>query len=583
MRKILVLLFCLLNLLLSSDNFSFGSRFLSDSIRTDIDKLLDYNRISDKINNKTEKAIFYQSVAFSIYQETLNFELKTKNIISQYTELIKNLEDRLNIQNTIISYNLGSPIFDNHFNRVSVNRKTLKTKFHFNQLESIKSQYLKLVRYHDNIINICENRISELLELLDKTSIDRLYNDVIINKHILVMNFTNISNIDKYDKLVTTLPDMIVNRYKDRKDITVLYSGSIDPDLNNSTLSSNNRFLVDGSFLIEGYSIDINYKIYAIDGWELYSDQNISCDIRDTKCIYDDFLWAIEQSIDPLIKSHVYDDFSNNATKKILDKNINSSLKTKKNDDLFKVVLDDFVVQKDYSFDLNYKSMNIGDDSKEVSHEFNLENHPNSINSRKNISDNLINLISNYLRNPYDIEIGELDMEFNKNDNAYIDLWVPVTFDIDKYEFENSIKNFSYNSLNSRYDLHVYEFLYENYLFDSNDIQSFNNYENEIFPVLFFADRDNNIQKIVIDSWDSKYDNLLFGDYDVSRVELFNQLFSVMESNNSMYLNIKEDSQTVYYKVIMPVSVLDNYTRLTVKIFTRSELDQYLPISELKF
>ena len=583
MRKILVLLFCLSNLLLSADVNSFDSRFLSDSIRNDIDKLLDYKTISDKINNKSEKAIFYQSVAFSIYQETLNFELKTKNIISQYAELIKNLEDRLDIQNTTISYNLGSPVFDDHFNIVSINVKTLKTNFHFNQLESIKNQYLKLVRYHDNIVAICENRISELLEQLDKISIDKLYNDIIIDKHILVMNFTNMSNIDKYDKLVTTLPDMIVNRYKNRQDITVLYSGSIDPDLNHSTSSSTNRFLIDGSFSIEGYSININYKIYIVDGWELYSDQNISCDIRNAECIYDDFLWSIEQSINPLIKSYVYDDFSSNITKKILDKNINTSLKTKKNDDLFKVVLDDFVVQKDYSFDINYKGMNLDDNSKEISQEFNFENHPNSLNNRKTISDNLINIISDYLKNPYDIEIGEMNMDFNKNDNAYIDLWIPVTFDIDKHNFENLIKNFTYNSLDSRYDLHVYEFLYENYLFDCDDIQSFNNYENEIFPILFFADRDNNIQKIVIDSWDSKYDNLLFGDYDVSRVELFNQLFSVMESSNSMYLNIKEDSYTVYYKVIMPVSVLDNYTRLTIKIFTRSELDKYLPISELKF
>ena len=164
MKKISVILFCLLNLLLSTDSYSFDSRFLSDSIRNDIDKLLDYDIISDKINSKTEKAIFYQSVAFSIYQETLNFELKTKNIISQYSELIKNLEDRLNIQNIVISYNLGSPIFDNHFSRVSINKKTLKTNFHFHQLESIKNQYLKLVRYHNNIISVCENRISDLLE-----------------------------------------------------------------------------------------------------------------------------------------------------------------------------------------------------------------------------------------------------------------------------------------------------------------------------------------------------------------------------------------------------------------------------------
>ena len=582
MRKFLVLLFCLSNLLLSTDSSSFDSRFLSDSIRNDIDKLLDYDIISDKINNKTERAIFYQSVAFSIYQETLNFELKTKNIISQYSELIKSLEDRLNIQNVIISYNLGSPIFDDHFSRVSINKKTLKTKFHFNQLESIKNQYLKLVRYHDNIISICENRIGDLLDLLDKTSIDRLYNDIAIDKHILVMNFTNMSNIDKYDKLVTTLPDMIVNRYQDRKDITVLYSGSIDPDLNSSASSSSNRFLIDGSFLIEGYTINIKYKIYAVDSWSVYSVQNISCDIRDTECIYDDFLWTIEESINPLIKDYSYDDFSNDK-KKIINENINISLKTKKNNDLFKVVLDDFVVQKDYSFDLNYKSMNIDGSSKEVSHEFNLETYPNSINNRKDISDNLINLISDYLKNPYDIEIGEMNMDFNKNDNAYADLWVPVNFDINKADFENLIKNFTYNSLKNRYNLHVYEFLYENYLFDSQAVQSFNNYENEIFPVLFFADRDNNIQKIVIDSWDSKYDNLLFGDYDVSRVELFNQLFSVIESSNSMHLNIKKDPQIVYYKVTMPVSILDNYTRLTVKIFTRSELDKYLPISELKF
>ena len=34
----------------------------------------------------------------------------------------------------------------------------------------------------------------------------------------------------------------------------------------------------------------------------------------------------------------------------------------------------------------NYKNMNMDNDSKEISHEFNLETHPNSINNRKAIS-----------------------------------------------------------------------------------------------------------------------------------------------------------------------------------------------------
>ena len=50
-----------------------------------------------------------------------------------------------------------------------------------------------------------------------------------------------------------------------------------------------------------------------------------------------------------------------------------------------------------------------------------------------------------------------------------------------------------------------------------------------------------------------------------------------------MNLNINPNKEKIDYKVTMPVSVLDNYTRMTVKIFTREELDNYLPISELKF
>jgi len=50
-----------------------------------------------------------------------------------------------------------------------------------------------------------------------------------------------------------------------------------------------------------------------------------------------------------------------------------------------------------------------------------------------------------------------------------------------------------------------------------------------------------------------------------------------------MYLNITRGDRKVNYKITMPISILDNYTRLTVKLFSREKLDKYLPISELKF
>ena len=60
-------------------------------------------------------------------------------------------------------------------------------------------------------------------------------------------------------------------------------------------------------------------------------------------------------------------------------------------------------------------------------------------------------------------------------------------------------------------------------------------------------------------------------------------MFSVLESNKNMYLNITHGDRIIDYKITMPESILDNYTRLTVKVFSREKLDKYLPVSELKF
>ena len=131
MKKYILLFF--LSSLLLAENFAFNSPFLPDSVRSDIEKLLNYEEISQLINNKGEKAIFYQSVAFSIYQNTLQFELKTKNIVEQYAELINSLEERLGLKETVVSYKLGAPIIDTHFTQKSVSRKTVRNKFHYNE------------------------------------------------------------------------------------------------------------------------------------------------------------------------------------------------------------------------------------------------------------------------------------------------------------------------------------------------------------------------------------------------------------------------------------------------------------------
>jgi hypothetical protein len=68
----------------------------------------------------------------------------------------------------------------------------------------------------------------------------KLFNEKLLNKNIIIMNFNNQSNNEKYDKLISIFPDMIINRYKNRDDIAVTYSGSIEPDLRKIIKSDDN-------------------------------------------------------------------------------------------------------------------------------------------------------------------------------------------------------------------------------------------------------------------------------------------------------------------------------------------------------
>ena len=421
--------------------------------------------------------------------------------------------------------------------------------------------------------------------MLDNNSLERLFGDSVLDKNIIVMNFNNISNDEKYDKLVSIFPDMIINRYKNRDDITVTYSGSIEPDLRKVIKDDNKsiKFLIDGSFTIDGFDININFKVYDINDWSLKSNQNLSCDIRDIDCVYDSFLWNIKTSIDPLVAFEQYDDFKKDPIKMIDRNKLDSIDFSKRNQNLFKPLLEEFAVQKDYSFDINYKDMDINQTESIKTQAFDLSKYPNGVQSRRDLLSNLIGKLDEFLINPYLIEVGELDMDLNQTDNSYIDLNIPITYSFKRRDFEKTLKKMPYNTLKTQRESYIIEFLNDNYLFDNESINRFNRHESELFPVLFFTNKSGDIQKIIIDSWDFKYDNLLFGDYDVERVDNFMQLYSIINSNDNMHFNINKKEMTISYDITMPVSVLDNYTQLTVKIFRRSDLDSYLPINELKF
>ena len=558
---------------------------LTDTSHIDIQSILNFESLSQKYTSKAEKIDYYEDVSISIYDKTLNLEKYTKEMIMEYTSLINSLEDRLNIETTSISYNLGAPIINIHYKQILRNRKNIKSNFHLIQAKSLKEQYLKLIRYYYRTIDLCEKRVNNLLSILDKSSLDRLIEDITIEKHLIVMNFNNVANNEKFDNLTSVFPDMIIKRYKGRKDVQVNHSGKIEPDLRKiQSLDDNiDKYLIDGDFFVDGYSITVNLKVYDVNNWVLLKSDMLKCDIRDLDCIYDNFLWKLKNIVDPILNYELYEDFSDNQKKTISKLKLDSIDISKRNENLFAPLLEDFAVQKDYSFDIKYKDLEIGQAQGLETQTFDLSKHPNGILTRRELQKNLFEKLNVFFDDPYKIDIGNLNMNLNDTDPSYVNLDVDITFNIDKRAFEKNIKKMPYNNLKSSKKSHIFEFLNDNYLFEPKFINDLNKHDKELFPVLFFTNKNGDIQKIIIDSWDVKYDKILFGDYDVERQNKFVQMFSIINNNNNVQVNLSSNKQNINYKVVMPVSVLDNYTQLTVKVFTRQDLDMYLPINELGF
>ena len=87
----------------------------------------------------------------------------------------------------------------------------------------------------------------------------------------------------------------------------------------------------------------------------------------------------MKNTVDPVLNYELYDDFSDNQKKTISKLKLDSIDISKRNENLFAPLLEDFAVQKDYSFDIKYKDLEIGQTQGLETQTFDLSKHPNGI------------------------------------------------------------------------------------------------------------------------------------------------------------------------------------------------------------
>ena len=72
MKRILFTILILIQFLFSIEDY-----FILDSLHSDIDVLLNYEKESKKFSTKLEKLHFFNSIAFKLYDKVLNLQLQT--------------------------------------------------------------------------------------------------------------------------------------------------------------------------------------------------------------------------------------------------------------------------------------------------------------------------------------------------------------------------------------------------------------------------------------------------------------------------------------------------------------------------
>ena len=80
----------------------------------------------------------------------------------------------------------------------------------------------------------------------------------------------------------------------------------------------------------------------------------------------------------------------------------------------------------------------------------------------------------------------------------------------------------------------------------------------------------------MLDTWQSKYDEFYFVDFPMIRAEKFVPLFAITPGATKLQVNLDLSNMVVEYECIIPESILQNYTKVTVKFMNDENFVYYL-------
>ena len=399
---------------------------------------------------------------------------------------------------------------------------------------------------------------------------------------INVMEFDNLDKNLRYNSLTRDLPNYIVREYSRFDNVSVNYAGDINPYLNKGNRSGllvSDNFIILGSFSVDEEKLTIFYELIDYENWMNISSDQLEIPFKDIGYLEKGFIDRVHDMLRPFISipiSYEYDidNSDTNKSKEIIeDYNPNSLHLIEKN---IVTALDELEFYYDTYNKLKTIDLDRGQFGNRYFREFDLSKvNKQALGYEKN-TETLLKAFDDILSNPYDIVIGEMDLNVSGSRDGTIQVDVPVEYSVKSILIDEMLSHLPHYRDVKDNGMILYEFSSDHYLFSDDLLSYLSQIQYQVTPIIFFNDREGQVKLIIIDSWKDKYDDFKLANVKIIRKREFSPLLAITPGTNNIQLNIEPGISNGNYKFLIKGNDLGYYSKMTVKFIHENKLDEYL-------
>ena len=130
-------------------------------------------------------------------------------------------------------------------------------------------------------------------------------------------------------------------------------------------------------------------------------------------------------------------------------------------------------------------------------------------------------MMDNILANPYNVVIGDMEVNLTNARGGYIQVEVPVDFSVKSNLIQEMLSNLPHTREVKDNGVIILEFSRENYLFTDDLMEYLSRIKYQVTPIIYFTDENGELKLIILDSWKDKYKDIKVTDVNLIRRKEF--------------------------------------------------------------